>query len=153
MLFLFFPSRSSLFSLSLSLLVTLWEQMHLIMQRPSCRISKVIDVIRLLTSASSHAQNIKKGLTHKWAAYCCAGLVITLLRASVSECVSVWCFVTYVSNICCCGTKYTGQGVRKCQLLLEMLYLVCLNSSTFCYSHISALDHWICQIFTLYLAI
>lgn len=74
-------SLSPAFTLSLSL--TLSKKMHLIMQRPSCRISKVIDVIRLLTSASSHAQNIKEGLTHKWAAYCCVGLVITLLRAWV----------------------------------------------------------------------
>lgn len=52
-------------SLSRTLTLTLSEKMHLIMQRPSCRISKVIDVIRLLTSASSHAQNFKEGLTHK----------------------------------------------------------------------------------------
>lgn len=105
----------SLIPLSLPLI----EKTHLIMQRPSCRISKVIDVIRLLTSAGSHAQNIKEGLTHKWAAYCCVGLVIALLRASASDCESALCSITYVSNICCCRTKFRGQGLSKCDLLLE----------------------------------
>lgn len=87
------------------------------MQRPSCRISKVIDVIRLLTLASSHAQNIKEGLTHKSAAYCCVALS-SLCRehAYVKE----LCCVTYVSNICCHGTEFGGQCVGKCHFFLEM---------------------------------
>lgn len=54
---------------SLSSPLPTFQRKHLIMQRPSCRISKVIDVIRLLTSASIHAQNFKEGCLHKSVAF------------------------------------------------------------------------------------
>lgn len=65
------------------------------MQRPRCRISKVIDVIRLLTSASSHAQNIKEAVLDKWMEFCCVGLAIHLWGAHMFPSY----IVQYVSKI------------------------------------------------------
>lgn len=74
---------------------TFSKKMHLIMQRPSCRISKVIDVIRLLTSASSHAQNFKEGIIHKWATFCSIGLV---MLCGEYTCLCVLCLVSNKST-------------------------------------------------------